>query len=182
MNVAVIGGIALDQHFNIGRKSKDYDIIGSYDDVRDFIQDAFGSEPHAFYPIDSGKKYIARSNNAIYEAEIAWPGSTAEKLLDIIANDPMTREGYDGCLLPSLDVLYMLKMSHRYLKNSPHFSKTMEDIWEMRHRGAKIREEHLEFFKLREAETYAYSHPKLNQNKSEFFSGDGVKYVYDHDS
>src|SRR5699024_7102820 len=27
------------------------------------------------------------------------------------------------------DMVYTLKMSHRYLKNSPHFLKTMEDIW-----------------------------------------------------
>jgi hypothetical protein len=31
-------------------------------------------------------------------------------------------------------------------------------------------------------ETYDYGHPKLNQSKKSFFSGDGVKYVYDHDS
>jgi hypothetical protein len=36
--------------------------------------------------------------------------------------------------------------------------------------------------KLREAESYNYAHPKLNVSSKDFFNGDGVNYVYDHDS
>lgn len=190
MTIAIIGGHALRMHISLVRKSKDYDIIGSYDDVVKYIEMKMTSgfinhdEKYSFYPINSGKKIIARRGTLIIEAEIAWPGSTAEKLLNIIKNDPSTHNdtNYYNCLIPSLDVLYMLKMSHRFLKNSPHFQKTMDDIWEMRCSNAKIREEHMEFFKEREKETYTYSHPKLNQDKKNFFSGDGVKYVFDHDS
>jgi hypothetical protein len=36
--------------------------------------------------------------------------------------------------------------------------------------------------KKRAAETYKYSHPKLNKAKDQFFADDGVNYVYDHDT
>jgi hypothetical protein len=89
---------------------------------------------------------------------------------------------------PPLKYLYALKMSHRYLRNSPHFLKTMRDIQAIRkfakesnydlHFDPKLKE----WFKKREKETYWYKHPSLKQNKKDFFNGDGVTYVYDHDS
>jgi hypothetical protein len=73
----------------------------------------------------------------------------------------------------------MLKMSHRFLRNSPFFLKTMNDIHVMRKLGAKIPDE--AFLKDREKATYTYEHPKLNVKKDDFFTGDGVQYVYPHD-
>ena len=68
------------------------------------------------------------------------------------------------------------------LKNSPHFSKTMQDIHAFRKAGYdKIPKELLEWSKLRRSETYWYKHPSLNATKEEFFTDD-VKYIYDHDS
>jgi hypothetical protein len=81
----------------------------------------------------------------------------------------------------SLNTLYMLKMSHRYLKNSPHFMKTMRDIQEMRRHNAYIESVETEVYEMRMKETYNYGHPKLNVSKTDFFTGDGVTYVYDHD-
>jgi len=82
-----------------------------------------------------------------------------------------------------LNVLYAIKMSHRYLRNSPHFMKTLRDIMQMRKLGANMDDQVLyEIFKLREKETYNYKHPVLDQSKSGFFSGDGVDYIYDHDT
>jgi hypothetical protein len=78
-----------------------------------------------------------------------------------------------------LDDLYMLKESHKYLRNSPHFLKTRQDILKFRERGCKILNE--ELFKAREKDTYNYSHPNLKQNKQDFFT-DEVDYTYDHDS
>ena len=89
---------------------------------------------------------------------------------------------YDNISAP-LDVLYAIKMSHRYLRNSPHFLKTRRDIMQMRKLGANMDDPVLyEIFKLREKETYNYKHPVLDQNKAGFFSGDGVNYIYDHDT
>jgi hypothetical protein len=73
-------------------------------------------------------------------------------------------------------------MSHRYLKDSPHFLKTMQDIQMARTYGATIPECYEEFYKERQRIQYAYKLPKLNQKKDTFFSGDGINYEYDHDS
>lgn len=82
-----------------------------------------------------------------------------------------------------LNVLYAIKMSHRFLRNSPHFLKTMNDINNMKSFGANMDDPVLHsIFKLREKETYNYSHPVLNQSKKDFFSDDGIDYIFDHDS
>lgn len=84
--------------------------------------------------------------------------------------------------------LYTLKMSHRYLRNSPHFKKTMSDIHLLRSHGAMIPDELMEFYKLRSKETYNYPTPKLARNKVDFFENNQEGYrnqtymVYDHDT
>lgn len=117
-------------------------------------------------------KRVYKTDSAIIEFEIAKPGNSTEVLLDI----------YSDATHAPLSALYALKMSHRYLKNSPHFSKTMQDIHAFRKAGYdKIPKELLEWSKLRRSETYWYKHPSLNATKEEFFTDD-VKYIYDHDS
>lgn len=81
-------------------------------------------------------------------------------------------------IIPSLDMLYTLKMSHRFLKNSPHFAKTMMHIKQMRKLKAKIFNK--KWLALREKETYDYSHPKLNVKKDEFFKDESYN-MYEHD-
>lgn len=79
-------------------------------------------------------------------------------------------------------VLLALKLSHRYLKNSPHFIKTMADIHLLRLDGVTVPDSLTDWLKRRSKETYNYSHPSLNRDKQSFFSDDGIGYVYDHDS
>ena len=172
--LALIGSHALRHYTDIGRTPKDIDLIGTYNDVMDFVSNV--GPVKACYPIQGGAKYVVKTEQDIIEAEIAWPGSLAERLLAHISVE--TPANY--LAIPSLDVLYTLKMSHRYLKNSPHFLKTMRDIHLMRSFGAKVHDP--VFLKDREKETYAYNHPKLNTTKDNFFTGDGVRYVYDHDT
>jgi hypothetical protein len=180
--IAVIGSQAID----IKRKSVDIDIVGSVAACNKFARKNLNTILEQ-YPSTSGKKIIYKGdgciipNSNIIEAEITKRGSSADKLFKLIMADHSTRFK-DGIAYASLDVCYMLKMSHRFRKNSVHFHKTMRDILVMRSLGAVIRDEHREFFKEREKETYTYSHPKLNKGKAQFFSGDGVNYVYDHDS
>lgn len=123
-------------------------------------------------PLSDKKFHVRDSNGWNYEFEIAWPGSSGADLLD----------WYEGYATP--EVLYALKMSHRYLKDSPHFLKTMRTIQHLRTKMFRKEERlaHSAWFKKREAETYVYKHPKLDVSKGQFFSGDGVNYVYDHDS
>lgn len=174
----LIGSHALN-HYGFNRTPKDLDILGEYNEIV-----RFGKKEalKACYPIEDGKKLIIKqANGTIIEAELAWEDSTTEKLVNLIKADKKTIVK-NGFMIPSIDVLYMLKMSHRYLKNSPHFLKTMKDIKILREMGAIIRPEHMEFFKLREKETYAYNHPNLNVTKKDFFNGDQVNYIYDHDT
>jgi hypothetical protein len=48
--------------------------------------------------------------------------------------------------------------------------------------GKEVKDYLKNFYAERIVLTYNYAHPKLNQNKDSFFNGDGVPYVYDHDS
>lgn len=180
----VIGSKALVAHgIHTGRKSFDIDVVGEYDEIVEYASKWHGNI-RACYPIDEGKKLVVKTDRTIIEGEITWEGSSAAALRDLILADPKTLYARDfvGHRFASVDVCYMLKMSHRYLKDSPHFLKTMRDIQLLREKGATIRPEHEAFYQQRMKDTYVYKHPKLDQSKKDFFNGDGVKYYYDHDS
>lgn len=83
------------------------------------------------------------------------------------------------CVVAPLSVLMSLKWSHRFLRNSPHFLKTMRTIKNLQ--SLKISPHDSEWLELRMKETYDYSHPNLNVKKNEFFNSN-FDYVYDHDS
>lgn len=180
----LIGSQALKYYTKLDREPRDWDFIGTIDEIESFIQ-ARKSEVESAYPSNEGKKMIVKLKNELpIEFEIAWEGSTAEKLLTQYINQAVSMKIVLDIEvdIARLDTLYELKMSHRFLKNSPHFLKTMRDIQLMRSLGAQI--EHPEWLKEREKETYNYSHPKLSVSKDEFFKKDDgqVVYIYDHDS
>jgi hypothetical protein len=83
-------------------------------------------------------------------------------------------------LVASVNLLYVLKLSHKYKKNSVHFEKTMQDI-EFLSKKKLIIEPLKGLLENRERLTYNYGHPKLNTSKKEFFT-DSVPYQYDHDT
>lgn len=177
----IIGSQALRFHIPLDREPKDYDIICTHDEFQNWIKKIKSDQ---CYPINNGKKIIVKYGSSIYEFEIAWEGTTARELWGRIAryNQYVPGLGW-GCTIVDLDVLYTLKMSHRYKKNSPHFLKTMRDIQLMRKYGAQIPEFLKEWLVKREKETYNYPHPNLNQSKGSFFDpNQGINYVYDHDS
>lgn len=158
----------------------DWDFVGTIDEATAFVKSK-GIISRS-YPTNGGNYWLFKTTDqTIYELEIAWPGSLSEELLELCKYE-LTNCSMGGVRVPNLDILYMLKMSHRYRKNSPHFTKTMRDIHTMRYAGAVIRPEHKDFYERRTAATYDYSHPNLNTNKTEFFKGDGITYIYDHDS
>lgn len=86
------------------------------------------------------------------------------------------------------ELYLMMKLSHRYLKNSPHFLKTMRDIQFLRSKGITLNDELTRILKIREKETYTYAHPKLARSKVDFFENNQEGYtkqdylVWDHDS
>ena len=153
------------------RPARDIDIMGTYEECMAYIKSLPG-EMRRCYPIDDGKKTVAFKGGLIIEAEIAWEGSSAEEFIRLQGDVKHA----------SLNGLYALKMSHRYLRNSPAFMKTMRDIQFMRRLGAIIPAELQDWFKAREDKTYWYQHPSLNHSKKDFFKDDNITYVYDHDT
>lgn len=176
----ITGSVAM-QYYLSGprREPRDLDLIGTYDDVMAHI-DSMPGELTFCIPKYDGKKVVACKGGVMVDAEIAWEGTTGEELLQLLKD-----KGFTDKHCPMF-AQYLLKMSHRYLKNSPHFRKTMEDIRFFRSIGMNhspaIDTEMLEWFARREAETYNYSHPNLDQSKANFFDTKGVTYTYDHDS
>lgn len=169
----IIGSKAMQHHLgNIGREPMDIDYICSESDWEEAVA------AHKFSAIvierKGNKGHIYTGTQLHMEFDIAQPDDSNSLLLGLQAVSPFASYA-------SLDVLLLLKMSHRYKKNSPHFLKTMHDIHQLRKVGAKITPELEPILKLREKETYTYSHPKLNVTKKEFFNGDDVPYIYDHD-
>lgn len=116
----------------------------------------------------------------IWEFFIGHSNNSTEQLLNYCNNK---RDGFvDNAVKAPLNVQYCLKMSHRYLRNSPHFLKTMSDIKILRSQGAVLDDELQRILELREKETYDYKHPDLSVSKGSFFNGDDVPYKYDHDT
>lgn len=182
----LIGSHALNYRLNpTVRKPLDFDVVCTYEEFEEYVKRL--PNKRAQYPIQQGKKFVVKFGEAgvegILEAEIAWPDSSAERMLELASADSKTEHFRTSPFdIPSLNFLYMLKMSHRYLKDSPHFLKTMRDIQVMREHGAFIEEEHEEYFKQRQKDTYTYKHPSLKVSKDNFFKDDEVPYTYDHDS
>lgn len=173
----IIGSLALNYWgISTNRPIGDMDIIGTYSEYQEFVKTR---EATQYYPLSGKKMFIRLPTETIVEWEIAWEGSTGESLLN------MTGANIQGATVyADPNVCYALKMSHRYLRNNPHFKKTMSDIRLLREEGCVIPEEFYDFDWMgqREEETYDYGHPKLNQSKKNFFDTEGVEYKYDHDS
>ena len=173
----IIGSQAMIFHKLTDRKARDTDVIATYSELQSLIR-AIKEEKGIVIsrPLSENKWHIRDKDGWNTEVEIAWKGSSGDVLLQIEG----VVEGKEA--FASKEALLALKMSHRYLRNSPHFLKTMRDIQSMRAAGVKMTAE-LENLWLpqREAETYVYNHPKLNVDKQTFFD-DSVEYVYDHDT
>lgn len=182
----LIGSQALIHYTALTRRPLDIDVIATFDELGGLTSSLKRQGWVDSIPLSVNKTVLRCEDGRIVEVELAWEGTAARKLLERHADHPI-RNGFvslnAGLPFPaspaSLDELYTLKMSHRYLKNSPHFLKTRNDIMMMRTMGARVFDE--AWLKQREDETYTYNHPRLNVMKKDFFTGDGVQYVYDHD-
>lgn len=164
------------------RKPVDFDFISSKDEFEEWkTKNISKFNDPKIENLNDGKKIIISDGQTHCEFEIVKENSSSEQFVSLVSQDKETIQTSFG-MIPSLDLLFCLKTSHRFLKNSPHFWKTLGDWHKMRMIGAKVRPEYESFLKLREKETYNYKHPSLNQSKMGFFSGDGVIYKFDHDS
>ena len=171
----LIGSGALRRHgLDPKRPQLDEDYICSIDEYHNFVKNERVKITQAM-PLDDSKMVVKFNDGSIFEFEIAWneiEPSSSDLILELNKNNTVA----------SLETLLLLKLSHRYKKDSPHFYKTLCDIELLRKHGVQIPKEMKKLLKLREKETYNYKHPNLNQNKKGFFTNDGLTYVYDHDS
>jgi len=133
------------------------------------------------YTVLDGTKIIVEGEGVVCEFELIQPGSSSEMFRDIVTSETETLHTMFG-MVPCLDMLFSLKKSHRYLKNSPFFWKTVTDYHSLKQAGCTVRPEYVSFLRKRESETYCYKHPSLAQRKETFFTDDKVQYTYDHDS
>lgn len=159
------------------REPKDLDFIGHYDEIQRFIKSS--TNKITSYP-DGPNKIIMKTKENIFELEIAWTGSSAS----LILNDPnssVPNLWSCDCDIATNNTLYWLKKSHRFLKNSPHFIKTMDDLILLGQCKDVDTKNAPTWFKQRELEVYNYTHPKLNVSKDEFFKKEGYD-VYNHDT
>jgi hypothetical protein len=179
----VVGSQALNktgpEYLSNAIRQWDWDYMGTYEEMEAFKRE-LGRV--ISYPINRGKVMVFRTKTSNYEFEIAWEDSTAAELLSIIKEDNSLVTEADGMFWANPNLLFTLKKSHRYLKDSPHFLKTMIDYNHMLSMGCKVPESLKDWYKKREKDTYWYSHPNLNVSKSEFFKGPEIPYIYDHDT
>lgn len=167
-SMLIIGSHAMKYYFaNARLPGRDMDVICT---IEEFEEDVAKTNNVAVYPTNGSHMVKKTVDGFIVEYEIAWPGTTAAEILQIMDDD-----------FAHPEIQLLLKLSHRYKKNSPHFLKTMRDIQFLRSKGVVLSEELTALLKRREKETYTYAHPKLNQNKQQFFKESDSFYKYEHD-
>ena len=172
----LIGSHALNYRLGKIREPVDIDYIGTFEELVEYQKKHKESIESIVY--ESDKKVIIKRKDCIVEFEVAYEGESGFDALSFGGEKIL----FDGTVVtvPDINVLFEIKSSHRYLKDSPHFLKTMNDRVLLKEAGAQITNK--EFLSKREKETYTYKHPKLNVNKYNFFKDDNIKYIYDHDT
>lgn len=165
----------------LNRNPKDFDFVSTQQEYSNWLErNSAKINPTKVYPLKDGAKMIVEGDS-ICEFDLIKSGNSNEMLQNLVDEDSESLDTPFG-KIPNLDLLFTIKASHRFLKDSPFFWKTVLDYHKMKRVGAKVRPEYEAFLKLREKETYTYKHPKLNQNKDAFFSDDAIVYQYDHDT
>lgn len=178
MKAALIGSQAL-KYRNpsiLRRKPTDSDIICDEQSLEVIL-----SVYEPYEEVSRSETNLAiKSNDSLVDFSIPGKDTSSALLLDLLKEDSNTIY-FNGVMIPSLNVLFSLKYSHRFRKNDSNFWKTFFDYHSLKKIGCVIPEEYKDFVTLREKETYTHVSPKLNVSKSDFFSDDNIRYVYDHD-
>lgn len=150
-NMILVGSRALEYRAPqlLNRKPLNFDFICT--------KEAFGIFYNKFSDkIKIKKLYVPSANKVVVEGkvdyifEIVAPGTAASDYLDIVKKDEdslRTEFGY----VPSLNLLFSLKKSHRHTKDFAEFFKTFVDYHSMKMAGCKS-EKYEDWIDLREKE------------------------------
>ncbi len=165
----LVGSAALNFKFDNWRRPKDFDYIATELEYQNFCEEFKGciSERR-----DKKRGKIIFLSGVPYEFELCGLAESTNLLYEYMSQKKLD--------MATPDIILMMKMSHRFLKNSPHFLKTINDIKALKDMGIVMPDFAKTWLPIREKETYDYGHPNLNQSKKEFFKDDF--YVYDHDT
>ena len=168
-----------------GNLAPDVDFIGSHGSLNALFQHYSKTQFAPCIgqrPLDDSH-LVYKTNARILEGEIAWPGTSARRIQEWCECKLDRTWSPFGFVYMAPDVvLFTLKLSHRF-RDSIHFDKTRKDILEFRSRGYSednLSPELKEILALRIAEL-PDTKVNLRVSRDEFFSDDGVDYVYEHD-
>lgn len=196
----IVGSFALKlQSIDLGRECSDVDVICTQDELLAFVKrlidngcsvTEMGMNETSLGMVRIIKYTESDGTKRIIDASIVDDNS--DKSLgsnwDLIAEGPSYSDLRYCDLFDKLvpvatpDTVLMMKLSHRYKKDSPHFDKTMQDIQKLRSIGIKLDGYLEKAMNARETLTLApiQKNYKLNVDKDKFFT-DNVPYQYDHD-
>lgn len=158
--------------------NSDYDYIVASASMKEFVNwmqtsGGFG-KPISSYPTRADH-YVFKFKDRIVEVEVAYTGTSAMKILDMYGDFPVPS-------IANTTTMKVIRNAHRY-RDIPHFHKNMIAL-ENYYGDIAIGEVWTDILYLRREEYEKTDKAKisLNKSKEEFFSGDGVEYVYEHDS
>src|ERR1700748_1315612 len=110
------------------KRTWDTDLIATYDEFIKFKNKI--TLPKKIIPLNKGKNIALVVKESIpYDFEIAWENSSGELLMKLVKEYNLAKivNEEDDVWAVNPDVVFTLKKSHRFLKDSPHFLKTMRD-------------------------------------------------------
>jgi len=166
------------------KRNWDTDIICTPEEYNKFEQYITGEKK--IIPNPNGKNIaIISKEEGIFDFELALPDSTGLDLINLVKKYNLGKLVDKSLDMWAVDpnIIFTLKKSHRFLKDSPFFMKTMLDYRYLRdEKKCYVPEQLSDWYIKREKATYSYKHPNLNVKKSEFFNNDNIKYLFDHDS
>lgn len=164
------------------KRTWDTDYIATYEEFESF-KDSIPGKNKKIIPLNKGKSIaLMVKDQTPIEFEIAWENSTGQSLIQLVKENNLSKliDEKNDIWAVSPDVVFTLKKSHRFLRNSPHFLKTMRDYKYLRDVcECKIPDCLSAWIKERAKVTYDYGHPKLDVTKEQFFQD---QYEFDHDS
>lgn len=199
----LIGSAAMKHHglADFQRELKDYDFICYKNELLQLVSSL--SEVHKLVSLQFSTnkghcavKFLVDGKIKVVEATLIDEDFGETYQSDLYIHDHWMNSGGHNVDIMGVEVLtrviipafaLLMKLSHRYKKDSVHFHKTRKDIASLR----KLDYQEFNYFvkspefqsalAFREKLTYTNQLPKLNVDKEKFFT-DSVAYKYDHDT
>lgn len=187
----IVGSYALAFRGIQDRIPNDIDIFCTKEEFKILVAKLSEKSSVSELKFKEGGAYVKFQNRTIVDASFLDADSSIacnNRRIDAYCNTPEYVTSIGKARVANPEVVLIMKLSHKYKKDCPHFLKTMKDIISLRNKTYKgrtipnrVTSELLDILVEREEATYKNSLPKLNTSKKEFFT-DSVPYKYDHDT